>query len=152
MEGWIRIMKRMMLVFIAGLLALTAAAAMAEAADAEWTEDTYAATASAEETCAHEHTVTAYYFDAPEYFPLDGNDHLVVGAAIAEVTCQDCGAVISVTQESNAQETRSHVFRNGVCALCGFEAAMFEEPEKTASGSVEESAAEYAEESVEEWV
>ena len=152
MEGWIRIMKRMMLVFIAGLLALTAAAAMAEAADAEWTEDTYAATASAEETCAHEHTVTAYYFDAPEYFPLDGNDHLVVGAAIAEVTCQDCGAVISVTQESNAQETRSHVFRNGVCALCGFEAAMFEEPEKTASGSVEESTAEYVEESAEEWV
>ena len=70
MEEWIRIMKRMMLVFIAGLLAVAAVTAMAEEADAEWTGGTSAEAASAAETCAHEHTETVYYFDAPEYLPL----------------------------------------------------------------------------------
>ena len=135
MEEWIRIMKRMMLVFIAGLLAVAAAVAMAEEADVEWTEETFAEEASAEETCLHEHTQTAYYFDAPEYFPLDGEYHLVVGMAIVEVTCQDCGEILSVTQESNAQETRSHVFRNGVCALCGYEAGLLSEESEAASGT-----------------
>ena len=146
MEESITVMKRMMLVFIAGLLAVAAAAATAEEADAEWTGETYVDTASAEGTCAHEHTVTAYYFDAPEYFPLDGEDHLVLGPAIVEVTCQDCGAVLSVTSESNAQETRSHVFRNGVCALCGYEQAAWAEASEAAAPAAR--AAEAPEESV----
>ena len=150
MEEWIRIMKRMMLVFIAGVLAVTVVTAVAEEADADWTAETIAEESSAEgtiveeasseETCAHEHTVTAYYFDAPEYFPLGSEDHMVVGPAIVEVTCQDCGAVISVTQESNAQEIRSHVFRNGVCALCGYESAMFEEQDEAVSANDEDTA------------
>ena len=146
MEESITVMKRMMLVFIAGLLAVAAVAAMAEEADADWTGETNVEAASAEETCAHEHTVTTYYFDAPEYFPLGDGDHLVVGPAIAEVTCQDCGAVISVTQESNAQETRSHVFRNGVCALCGYEASTPGEQDMGASESAVAAAEEWAEE------
>ena len=129
MEESIRIMKRMMLLLMAGLLAVCAAAAMAEEADADWTGEPIADAASAEEACAHEHTEPVYYFDAPEYLPLDGESHMVTGAAIVEVYCQDCGALVDVRQESNAQETRSHVFRNGVCALCGYDAAMFTEEE-----------------------
>ena len=130
MEESIRIMKRMMLLLMAGLLAVCAAAAMAEEADADWTGEPIADAASAEEACAHEHTEPVYYFDAPEYLPLDGESHMVTGAAIVEVYCRDCGALVDVRQESNAQETRSHVFRNGVCALCGYDAAMFAEEEK----------------------
>ena len=130
MEESIRIMKRMMLLLMAGLLAVCAAAAMAEEADADWTGEPIADATSAQEACAHEHTEPVYYFDAPEYLPLDGESHMVTGAAIVEVYCQDCGALVDVRQESNAQETRSHVFRNGVCALCGYDAAMFTEEEK----------------------
>ena len=153
MEESIRIMKRMMLVFIAGLLAVYAVAAMAEEADVDLTEETISEEVpseetppeevlpdgeqsseevSAEEACAHEHTEPVYYFDAPEYFPLDGESHMVLGTAIVEIYCQDCGALVDVRQESNAQETRSHVFRNGVCALCGYEAAVPAEEEDTA--------------------
>lgn len=134
MEESIRIMKRMMLLLMAGLLAVCAAAAMAEEADADWTGEPIADAASAQEACAHEHTEPVYYFDAPEYLPLDGESHMVTGAAIVEVYCRDCGALVDVRQESNAQETRSHVFRNGVCALCGYEASVSAE-EETAPGT-----------------
>ena len=147
MEESIRIMKRMMLLLMAGLLAVYAAAAMAEEADADWTGEPIADETSAEEACAHEHTEPVYYFDAPEYLPLDGESHMVTGAAIVEVYCRDCGALVDVRQESNAQETRSHVFRNGVCALCGFEAAMFAEETK----AVEAAPADDAEDAADEW-
>ncbi len=140
MEESIRIMKRMMLLLIAGLLALYAAAAAAEEADADWTEEPFAEAASAEEACAHTHTRRVCYFDAPEYFPLDDESHMVAGAAIVEIYCEDCGALVDIVQESNAQEIRSHVFRNGVCALCGFEASLLE-GEKAEAGTAPETAA-----------
>lgn len=155
MEESIRIMKRMMLLLMAGLLAVYAAAAMAEEADADWTGEPIADATSAEEACAHEHTEPVYYFDAPEYLPLDGESHMVTGAAIVEVYCQDCGALVDVRQESNAQETRSHVFRNGVCALCGYDAAMFTEEEKAQEAApaddAEDAADVWAYEETAEW-
>ena len=155
MEESIRIMKRMMLLLMAGLLAVCAAAAMAEEADADWTGEPIADATSAQEACAHEHTEPVYYFDAPEYLPLDGESHMVTGAAIVEVYCQDCGALVDVRQESNAQETRSHVFRNGVCALCGYDAAMFTEEEKAQEAApaddAEDTADVWAYEETEEW-
>ena len=155
MEESIRIMKRMMLLLMAGLLAVCAAAAMAEEADADWTGEPIADATSAQEACAHEHTEPVYYFDAPEYLPLDGESHMVTGAAIVEVYCQDCGALVDVRQESNAQETRSHVFRNGVCALCGYDAAMFTEEEKAQEAApaddAEDTADVWAYEETAEW-
>ena len=155
MEESIRIMKRMMLLLMAGLLAVCAAAAMAEEADADWTGEPIADAASAEEACAHEHTEPVYYFDAPEYLPLDGESHMVTGAAIVEVYCRDCGALVDVRQESNAQETRSHVFRNGVCALCGYDAAMFAEEEKAQEAvpadAADDAADDWANEETAEW-
>ena len=155
MEESIRIMKRMMLLLMAGLLAVCAAAAMAEEADADWTGEPIADAASAEEACAHEHTEPVYYFDAPEYLPLDGESHMVTGAAIVEVYCRDCGALVDVRQESNAQETRSHVFRNGVCALCGYDAAMFAEEEKAQEAvpadAADDTADDWAYEETAEW-
>ena len=155
MEESIRIMKRMMLLLMAGLLAVCAAAAMAEEADADWTGEPIADAASAEEACAHEHTEPVYYFDAPEYLPLDGESHMVTGAAIVEVYCRDCGALVDVRQESNAQETRSHVFRNGVCALCGYDAAMFTEEEKAQEAvpadAADDAADDWAYEETAEW-
>ena len=155
MEESIRIMKRMMLLLMAGLLAVCAAAAMAEEADADWTGEPIADATSAQEACAHEHTEPVYYFDAPEYLPLDGESHMVTGAAIVEVYCQDCGALVDVRQESNAQETRSHVFRNGVCALCGYDAAMFTEEEKAQEAApaddAEDAADVWAYEETAEW-
>ena len=155
MEESIRIMKRMMLLLMAGLLAVCAAAAMAEEADADWTGEPIADAASAEEACAHEHTEPVYYFDAPEYLPLDGESHMVTGAAIVEVYCRDCGALVDVRQESNAQETRSHVFRNGVCALCGYDAAMFAEEEKAQEAvpadDADDAADDWAYEETAEW-
>ena len=53
MEESIRIMKRMMLLLMAGLLAVCAAAAMAEEADADWTGEPIADATSAQEACAH---------------------------------------------------------------------------------------------------
>ena len=155
MEESIRIMKRMMLLLMAGLLAVYGAAAMAEEADADWTGEPIADATSAQEACAHEHTEPVYYFDAPEYLPLDGESHMVTGAAIVEVYCQDCGALVDVRQESNAQETRSHVFRNGVCALCGYDAAMFTEKAKAQvtapADDAEDTADVWAYEETEEW-
>ena len=155
MEESIRIMKRMMLLLMAGLLAVCAAAAMAEEADADWTGEPIADATSAQEACAHEHTEPVYYFDAPEYLPLDGESHMVTGAAIVEVYCRDCGALVDVRQESNAQETRSHVFRNGVCALCGYDAAMFTEEEKAQEAApaddAEDTADVWAYEETAEW-
>ena len=89
----------------------------------------------AETGCAHEHTETVYYFDAPEYRPLNDETHLVTGQAVEEVTCLDCGATLSLTTVNDADEIRPHVFRNGMCVLCGRE-AVAEETAPAASESV----------------
>ncbi len=79
--------------------------------------------APAEAGCPHAHTETVYYFDAPDYRPLNDESHAVIGQAVAETECLDCGAVIAVTTVDDAEEIRPHVFRNGRCALCGRESA-----------------------------
>ena len=89
---------------------------------------------AAEAVCTHEHTETVYYFDTPEYRPLNDESHLVAGQAVAEVTCLDCGALLSQDWVDDAEEIRPHVFRNGLCVLCGREAAADEAaPEQTES-------------------
>ena len=72
--------------------------------------------------CAHAHTKTEYYFDAPVYYPVDGANHAVDGTAVVTVICEDCGAVLSSESESGAQEISPHVFRDGCCVLCGWAA------------------------------
>ena len=71
--------------------------------------------------CPHENTETVYYFDAPIYRPLDEATHLVTGRATVEEHCVDCGTVLSVTVEDDAEEVKDHIFRRGQCVLCGFE-------------------------------
>ena len=70
--------------------------------------------------CAHVHTKTEYYFDAPIYYPVDNSNHAVDGPAVVTVICEDCGAVLSSESESGAQEISPHVFRDGCCVLCGW--------------------------------
>ena len=72
--------------------------------------------------CAHAHTKTEYYFDAPVYYPVDDANHAVDGMAVVMVICEDCGAVLSSESESGVQEISPHVFRDGCCALCGWAA------------------------------
>ena len=72
--------------------------------------------------CAHAHTKTEYYFDAPVYYPVDDANHAVDGMAVVTVICEDCGAVLSSESESGVQEISPHVFRDGCCALCGWAA------------------------------
>ena len=71
--------------------------------------------------CAHENTVTVYYFDSPDYRALDNGTHSVAGRATAEELCTECGEVLSIRTEESAREIRPHVFHNGMCALCGWE-------------------------------
>ena len=114
-------MKRIFSVLLAALLAGFAGYALAEdgweTADEPLPGDVPAA------ACAHEHTETLYYFDYPVYTAVDGESHAVSGEAAVNVVCQDCGAVLSSTVEENAVEIRPHAFRNGRCALCGYESA-----------------------------
>ena len=89
----------------------------------------------AEAGCVHEHTETVYYFDAPEYRPLNEETHLVTGQAVEEVICLDCGATLSQTTVDDADEICPHVFRNGICVLCGRE-TVAEETAPAATESV----------------
>lgn len=71
--------------------------------------------------CAHEQTKkTIYFFDSPAYMPIDSNNHRVSGPATVEVTCMECGEVLSSEDVSSAEEIRSHRMKNGACALCGY--------------------------------
>lgn len=76
--------------------------------------------------CAHSSTRMVYYFDAPEYLPLDSKNHQVSGPALVEIVCNECGSVISAYKDANASEVRAHVGRKGKCALCGWEAEVLE--------------------------
>ena len=80
--------------------------------------------------CAHLNVQTVYYFDAPDYRPLNAENHMVVGRASVQEVCADCGQVLSVREEDDAEEIRPHVFHKGKCALCGRE----EEAQQKAAG------------------
>ena len=105
-------MKRIACVFAVLALLLSALPCFAEGIPAE-------GYATPTDLCAHETQKTTYYFDAPEYRPLNAEYHRVIGTAIVEVTCLDCGAVLSVSTHRNVEKHYHHVFRNGKCALCG---------------------------------
>ena len=71
--------------------------------------------------CTHEQTkTTIYFYDSPVYIPLGPDNHRVAGSATVEVTCAECGEVLSSEEVSSAEETRSHRMKNGVCVLCGY--------------------------------
>lgn len=71
--------------------------------------------------CEHLQTkTTIYFFDSPVYIPLGPDSHRVSGPATVEVSCVDCGEVLSVEDVSSAEEIRPHRMKNGVCALCGY--------------------------------
>lgn len=154
-------MKRMILILTALLLALAVGAALAEepaevrpeesaqgsAEELPATPEEELPAAPAEEpaaevisgdaACPHLHTKTVNYFDAPDYRPIDDANHLVVGSAMVEVNCQDCGAILSVSSESNVEEVNPHLFRNGSCVFCGRNAAATPKPEVSAVAAAE---------------
>ncbi len=154
-------MKRMIFILIALLLALAVGAALAEEpAEASpeesaevWPEESAEGTAdelpvtpaeepadeviSGDADCPHLHTKTVNYFDAPDYRPIDDANHLVVGSAMVEVDCQDCGAILSVSSENNVEEVNPHLFRNGSCVFCGRNAAATPKPVVTAAAAAE---------------
>ena len=71
--------------------------------------------------CAHEQTkTTIYFYDGPAYTSLGADSHRVSGPATVEVTCVECGKVLSSEYVSDAEEIRSHRMKNGTCALCGY--------------------------------
>ena len=95
---------------MAVLLAFAAGAAAAEDVQEEMPEESFSED-SGEGLCMHENTETQYYFDFPVYRAVDDLCHAVNGTALVSVVCLDCGEVISVTEENNAEEIRPHVFR-----------------------------------------
>ena len=98
----------------------------------------FTGTAGADETdlatptdlsCPHEHTkTTIYFFDTPDYTPVDGESHRVSGPADIETVCLDCGEILSTETVNHAEEIRSHSKKNGVCALCGYSEETRTEP------------------------
>ena len=71
-------------------------------------------------TCAHENTKQYVFYENPEYIRLDFHSHKVIGYdAVVRTVCLDCGATLSEETCDKVEEVRSHVFRNGVCAMCG---------------------------------
>lgn len=82
-------------------------------------------------TCAHEHTkTTIYFFDTPDYTPVDEESHRVSGPATIETVCLDCGDVLSSETVNYTEEIRSHSTKNGVCALCGYSKETLTVPER----------------------
>ena len=100
-------------------------------------EEPAAEVISGEVSCPHTHTKTVNYFDAPDYRPIDDANHLVVGSAVVEVDCLDCGAILSVSSESNVEEVNPHLFRNGYCVFCGREAPTTPQPEVLAAAAIQ---------------
>ena len=84
-------------------------------------------------SCPHEHTVTKlYFYDAPVYTPLDDESHRVSGAAEIRTLCEDCGEILSIEVQTDAEEVRPHTIKKGVCVLCGYKEPVREvkAPEK----------------------
>ena len=72
-------------------------------------------------SCPHEHTVTKiYFYDAPVYTALDAESHRVSGAAEIRTLCEDCGEILSIEVQTDAEEVRPHTMKKGMCVLCGY--------------------------------
>lgn len=70
--------------------------------------------------CAHENTKEYVFYENPEYIRMDYQTHKVVGYdAVVRTVCLDCGEILSEETRDQVEEIRSHVFRNGTCAMCG---------------------------------
>ena len=70
--------------------------------------------------CTHENTREYVFYENPEYIRLDNQSHKVVGYdAVVRTVCLDCGEILSEETRDQVEEIRSHVFRNGTCAMCG---------------------------------
>ncbi len=69
--------------------------------------------------CAHEHTSEVFYFDHPEYIPIDDLTHRICGSAVVNLVCDDCKAVLNSETRADAECIRSHVYKRGFCVLCG---------------------------------
>ena len=103
-----------MLLLVLLLLLITAAAA------AEGTSGNPDLATPTDLTCAHENTKEYVFYENPEYIRLDYYSHKVVGYdAVVRTVCLDCGEVLSEETRDQVEEIRSHVFRNGTCAMCG---------------------------------
>lgn len=72
-------------------------------------------------SCLHEHTVTKiYFYDAPVYTTLNAESHRVYGAAEIRTLCEDCGEILAIEVQTDAEEVRPHTIKKGVCVLCGY--------------------------------
>ena len=116
-------MKRFILALISLLLLFSLSAVAEEETEEVPVEPTAPqyALATPTDLCAHEHTHNEYYFDAPVYRPLNADSHTVTGRATILEVCDDCGATLSSTVASNAEQVCPHVFHKGQCVLCGRE-------------------------------
>ena len=116
-------MKRILFALLAALFLFSCSLSLAEGTEEDHEEPAVPlpVLATATDLCAHEHTHTDYYFDAPVYRPLNAEEHTVTGRATVQVICDDCGAVILTEVERDAQTAFPHVFRRDRCVLCGYE-------------------------------
>lgn len=130
-------MKRILFALLAALFLFSCAVSFAEEVEEISEEPVVPAFGMATPTdlCAHEHTHTDYYFDAPDYRPLNAELHTITGRATVQEICNDCGAVLSTYVERNAETTYYHVFRRNQCVLCGYEGSQ--DPASAAAGSTE---------------
>lgn len=107
-------MKRNGMLLLVLLLLLTAAAA------AEGMSGNPDLATPTDLDCAHENTKEYVFYENPEYIRLDNQSHKVVGYdAVVRTACLDCGEILSEETRDKVEEIRNHVFRNGVCAMCG---------------------------------
>ena len=87
--------------------------------------------------CEHQHLEEVFYFDHPEYRPLNGRNHLVVGSAVVNTVCKDCGAVLRSEVREDARQEKPHVFKKDLCVLCGQQKSEGDIPELTVSAEIE---------------
>lgn len=116
-------MKRILFALLVALFLFSCGVCFAEGTEenANESEVVLPVLATSTDLCAHIHTHTDYYFDAPVYRPLNADYHLVSGRATIQEICDDCGAVLSTNIEKNAETEFPHVFRRNTCVLCGYE-------------------------------
>ena len=112
-------MKRIICVLALVLPVLFAAGAAAEEVLPPAEPDPGLATPT--DLCPHEKVRKTFYFDAPDYRPLNAESHLVAGRAVVEEACEECGQILRTAVEDMAEEVYAHTLRDGKCVLCGWE-------------------------------
>ena len=105
----------------AALLGLLLAAGMLAGAVAEDADPSELPLSTQTDLCPHEHVREVFYFDHPTYRAINRYVHDVVGSAVVNVVCDDCGEVLSSETRDHAEEQREHTYnKKGVCRLCGY--------------------------------